>query len=52
MKLNGTIPNRKVIFRDTLPGIEEFRNLKFQALNSKEIPNVKIHCPKQVCNKE
>jgi hypothetical protein len=30
IKLNGTIPNRKVIFRDTIPGIEVFINVKFQ----------------------
>jgi hypothetical protein len=42
MKLNGTIPNRKVIFRDTIPGIEDFRNTKFRAPNSNEIPNVNI----------
>jgi hypothetical protein len=42
MKLNGTIPNRKVIFRDTLPGLEEFRNLKFQVPISNEFPNVNI----------
>jgi hypothetical protein len=42
MKLNGTIPNRKVIFRDSIPGIEVFRNIKFQAPNSNEIPNVNI----------
>jgi len=32
MNLNGMIPNRKVIFRETIPGIEVFRYLKFQAL--------------------
>ena len=37
MKLNGTLPNRKVIVRDTIPGIEIFRYLKFQATNSNEI---------------
>ena len=42
MKLNSTIPNRKVIFRDTIPGIEVFRNFKFQAPNSNEIPNSNI----------
>jgi hypothetical protein len=26
------IPNRKVIFRETIPGIEVFRNVKFQEL--------------------
>jgi len=34
MKLNGTIANRKV-HRDTILGIEVFRNLKLQAPNSK-----------------
>jgi hypothetical protein len=34
MKLNSTIPIRKGIFRDTIPGIGLFRNLKFQAPNS------------------
>jgi len=43
MKLNGIIPNRKVNFSDTLPGIEETRNLKFQAPNSNKISNVNIH---------
>jgi hypothetical protein len=42
MKLNGTIPNKKVIFRDTIPGVEDFRNLKFQAPNSNEILNFNI----------
>ena len=39
MRLNGTIPNRKVIYKDSIPGIEDFRNVKFQAPNTKEIPN-------------
>jgi hypothetical protein len=50
MILNGTMPNRRVIFIDTIPGIEVFRNLKFQAprqknggqAKSNEIPNVNI----------
>jgi hypothetical protein len=42
MKLTGTIPNREVIFRETIPGIEVFRNLKSEAPNSKEIPNVNV----------
>jgi hypothetical protein len=42
VKLNGTIPNRKVIFKDTIPVIEVFRNVKFQAPNSNEIPNFNI----------
>jgi hypothetical protein len=31
MKLNGTIPDGEVIFRDTIPGIGIFRNVKIQA---------------------
>ena len=42
MKLNGTIPYRKVFFRDTFPGIADFTNIKFQAPNSNEIPNFNI----------
>ncbi|MGD8721132.1 MAG: hypothetical protein PVG46_04970, partial [Desulfobacterales bacterium] len=50
MKLNGTVLNRKVIFRDTIPGIEVFRNVKSLSprqkkggqANSNEIPNVNI----------
>jgi hypothetical protein len=38
VELNGAIPNGKVIYRDTIPGIEVFRNIKFQAPNSNEIP--------------
>ena len=34
MKLNRTIHNREAIFKDTIPGIEVFRNVKFQAPNS------------------
>jgi hypothetical protein len=37
MKLNGTIPNREVIYRDTIPDIKIFRNVNFQAPNSDEI---------------
>ena len=40
--INVTVPSRKVIFRDTIPGIEVVRNLKFQAPNSSEIPNFNI----------
>ena len=32
MNLNGMIPNGKVIFRETIPGIEVFRYVKFQEL--------------------
>ena len=42
MKLDGTVLDRRVIFKDTIPGIEVFRNIKSQAPNSKEIPNVNI----------
>jgi hypothetical protein len=35
----GFIPIRRVIIRDTIPGIGVFRNLNFQAPNPKEIPN-------------
>ena len=42
MKRNGATPNRTVIFKDTNPCIEIFSNLKSQAPNSKEIPNVNI----------
>ena len=42
MKLNGTISNRNILFKDTIPGIGDFRNLKFEASNSNEIPNVNI----------
>jgi hypothetical protein len=31
IKLNGTILDRRVILRDNIPGIEDFRNLKSQA---------------------
>jgi hypothetical protein len=31
MKLNGTIPDGEFIFRDTIPGIWIFRNVKIQA---------------------
>jgi hypothetical protein len=37
MKLNGTVLNRGVIFKDNIPGIEVFRNPKSQAPNIKEI---------------
>ena len=37
---------RKVIFIDTIPGTEVFRNLKLQA------SNFIIQCPNPVCNKE
>ena len=39
MKLNGTVRYRMGIYRDTTPGIEDFRNLKSQAPNVNEIPN-------------
>jgi hypothetical protein len=42
MKLNGTIPNKKIIIKNTLLGIEVFRNLKSQAPNSKKIPYFNI----------
>ena len=42
VKLNGTTPNREVIFRYAITGIEIFRNVKFQAPNSNKIPNVNI----------
>jgi hypothetical protein len=29
MQLNGTVLNRRVIFKNNIPGIENFRNLKF-----------------------
>ena len=45
MKSNGTIPNRKVTFRDTIPGFEVFKNLKFQATISNEIQNFNINDP-------
>ena len=38
MKVNGTMPNRKVIRRDAIPDIEVFRKLKCQAPNFNEIP--------------
>jgi hypothetical protein len=38
MKVNGTMPNRKVIFRDAIPDVGVFRKLKFQAPNFNEIP--------------
>jgi hypothetical protein len=40
MKLNGTVRNRRGILRDNIPDIEDFRNLKSQAPNFNEIPNV------------
>ena len=49
MKLNGTVLNGRVIFRDNVPGIVVIINLKSQAPNIKEIPNSNIQCPKQVC---
>ena len=42
MKLNGTLPNRRVIFRDTIPGTEVFGIVNFKAPNSNEIPNFNI----------
>jgi hypothetical protein len=50
MKLNGTVLDRMVIYRDNIPGIEDFRNLKSQAprqknggqANFKKIPNFNI----------
>jgi hypothetical protein len=42
MKLNGTVLNRRVIFRDNVPGIVVIRNLKSQVPNIKEIPNSNI----------
>jgi len=40
--VQGFIPIRKVIFKDTIPAIGVFRNLNFQAPNAKEIPNANI----------
>jgi hypothetical protein len=37
MKLNGTIANRKVIFRDTLPGIEVSNDPNRFAIRSEAI---------------
>jgi hypothetical protein len=31
MKLNGTVANKRGIHRDDIPGIEDVRNLKYQA---------------------
>jgi len=42
MKLNGTVLNRGGIFKDNIPGIEDFRNLNIQAPNPKEISNSNI----------
>jgi hypothetical protein len=42
MKLNGTVLDRRAIFRDNIPGVEDFRNLNSQAPNLKEIPNSNI----------
>jgi hypothetical protein len=39
MKLNDTVLDRKAIFRDNISGVEDFRNLNFQAPNLKEMPN-------------
>ena len=33
LKLNGTLSNRNLFFRDTIPGTEVSRNVKFQILN-------------------
>jgi hypothetical protein len=45
MKLNGTVLERRAIFRDNISGVEDFRNLNFQATNLKEIPNPKFQYP-------
>jgi hypothetical protein len=52
MKLNDTVLDRRAIFRDNISGVEDFRNLNFQAPNLKEIPNSNNQCPKQICHFE
>jgi hypothetical protein len=43
MKLNGSVLDKRAIFKDTISGVEDFRNLNFQAPNLKEIPNSITH---------
>jgi hypothetical protein len=42
MKFNGTVLDRRAIFRDTISNVGDFRNLKSQAPNVKKSSNDNI----------